>query len=134
MTGVAAVDRGGAPGGRARSPHPVDGIENDRAHGLGPHVAGQHGIQLGERPALLDAQDDLGDVRGRDQRAARCPITGVVGERHGQHRIDVVAQPLQREDSRGVARMTEGHVRLDGQDLHLVCRSASVFFTPRQVR
>ncbi len=69
---VAGVDRR-----RVGGLDPRDGVEDDVADLLAALVAGEHGVDLGQRAALLDAGDDLahvvgGDAAGRARRRSRC--------------------------------------------------------------
>ena len=108
---VAGVDRGGVGGLGAGH-----GVEDDLADLLAALVAGQHGVDLGEGAALLDAGDHLAHVVRGHQRAAPRAVAGVVGEVHGVHRPHLDAEPLEREDGGGVADVAVGHRGLDGQD------------------
>ncbi len=110
---VAAVDRV-----RVELLDPLDRVEDDRADGRVALVARQHGVGLAEHPAVLDARDHLGHVAGGQQRAAPLAVPGVVGEVHREHRPDLVAEPLEREDGSGVADVAVRDRGLDGQDLH----------------
>ena len=105
---VAAVDRV-----RVLRLHPLHRVEDDRADGGVALVAGQHGVGLAEHAAVPDAGDHVGDVGRREQRAAPLAVPGVVGEVHGEHRPDLVAEPLEREDGGGVADVAVGDGGLD---------------------
>ena len=93
-------------------------VEDHRPHCRVTLVAGQHRVALAQHAAVPDAGDHLAHVRRVEQRTAPRAVPGVVGEVHGQHRPDLVAQPLQGEDRRRVADVSVGHRGLDRQDLH----------------
>ena len=57
---VAGVHRG-----RVGRLDPGHGVEDDLADALAALVAGEHGVDLGQDAALLDAGDDLAHVVGR---------------------------------------------------------------------
>jgi len=68
--------------------------------------------------ARLDPGHHLADHVGVENTALPAAVAGVVGELHGVDRPDLDAQPLQRERGGGIADVPEGHMRLDGEDIH----------------
>ena len=108
---VAGIDRGRVGGLGAGH-----GVEDDLADLLAALVAREHGVDLGQGAALLDAGDDLANVVGRHERAAPGAVPGVVREVDGVDRPDLDSEPLEREDGGRVADVAVGDRGLDGQD------------------
>ncbi len=101
--GVAGVD--GAGVGLLGA---CDRVEDDLADLLAALVAGEDRVDLGERPALLDAGEHLSHVLRRHERTTPRAVAGVVGEVDGVDRPDLDPEALEREDRRGVAHVAVG--------------------------
>ena len=110
---IAAVK--GARLGRA---HPGHGVEHRAAPFGCPQIAAQHGIAVGERTARVETVDQRRDLVAARPPAAKAAMGGVIGEFHRRHRPYLVTEAPQGQQGRGVADMTEGHLGLDGENVH----------------
>ena len=110
IAAIEGVAVGGLDGGH--------GVENHGSRLGGAEVAAEHRPAAGQRAAPGDALDERRHLRRRHDAAPPVAVSRVVGVGDRIDRPHLEAEALQGEHRGGVADVTVGHRRLDGEDGH----------------